>query len=218
MIKSEFQDSQRESEMRQLFGLSKDKTEGRSGTDAFLQLDGKLYLFELKSTSKESVTTARDFGPDHIKKWKDKHWIFGFYKNESVIFKYLSPSDMDPWIREKEYYIAPDFALSNIIPSKLELPDLHEILGSKPTYTLDDAKRIQKDQYSIKKYRELMDTTNGYTPDTMLVILRDRAAYISKRGSTLNNPHIPGKYFSNFPIIDNDHVETLKRLVKEAVT
>ena len=81
MIKSEFQDSQRESEMRQLFGLSKDKTEGRSGTDAFLQLDGKLYLFELKSTSKESVTTARDFGPDHIKKWKDKHWIFGFYKS-----------------------------------------------------------------------------------------------------------------------------------------
>jgi hypothetical protein len=218
MADNVFQDDQREREMRQIFGLTKDETEGRSGIDAYLQLDGKLYPFELKTTSKGSVTTVRDFGHEHIRKWKNKHWLIGFYKNNSVTFKYGSPKSMDLWIREKEDYISPDFALSDIIRSKMELPDLYKILGEKPQYTLDDAKRIQKKQYSSEKYRDLMDTVNGYTPNAMLNILRDRAAYIIERGSTLNNPHIPESYFFNFPIIDSDHVQTLKRLVKEAIS
>jgi hypothetical protein len=98
------------------------------------------------------------------------------------------------------------------------MSDLHSILGAKKSYSLDDAKRIQKKQYSVEKYRSLMDLPNGYTPDAMLMILRDRAAYITERGSTLNNPHIPESYFINFPIIEKDHALTLRQLVRETLS
>lgn len=217
MADSSFQDDQREREMRELFGLIKDETEGRSGIDAYLSLDGKLHPFELKTTSKGSVTTVRDFGHEHIRKWKNKHWLIGFYKNGSVTFKYGSPEKMNRWIKEKEDYISPDFALSDILRHKLELCDLHSILGKKDAYSLEDAKRIQKKQYTAEKYRALMDLRGGYTPEAMLKILCDRAAYIIERGSTLNNPHIPESYFVDFPVIDSNHAETLKQLVTAAL-
>ena len=42
-----FQDDDREEAMITLFDLYKDQTEGRSGVDAFLKLDGKTIPFEL---------------------------------------------------------------------------------------------------------------------------------------------------------------------------
>ena len=75
-----FQDDDRENSMRELFELYKDDNEGRSGIDAFLDFEGKTIPFELKTTSQGSVTTAIDFGPDHIEKWKDKHWLIVFFK------------------------------------------------------------------------------------------------------------------------------------------
>lgn len=219
MSKSNFQDDGREEEMRVLFGLYKDKSEGRSGIDAYLKLDGKLIPFELKTTSdrNRSVTTVRDFGPDHIKKWIGKHWLFGFYSTEGVIFKYGSPERMAPWINEKAAYIAPDFKISELTSTLLTLQDLHQILPEKEVYTLDDARNIQKRQYSIEKYRDLMDMSNGYSPGRMLTILQDRASYLVERGSTLNNPHIPGSYFNDWEEIITDHKKTLRRLVKQEV-
>lgn len=41
--------------MRELFDLHKDESEGRSGTDAYLSLSGRVIPFELKTTSKGSV-------------------------------------------------------------------------------------------------------------------------------------------------------------------
>ena len=217
MADSSFQDDQREHEMRELFGLIKGEAEGRSGIDAYLDLGSDLHPFELKTTSNGSVTTVRDFGHEHIRKWKNKHWLIGFYKNGTVAYKYGSPANMSGWIKEKEEYIAPDFALSDILRHKLDICDLHTILGEKSVYTLEDARRIQKKQYSAEKYRALMDQRGGYTPDTMLKILCDRAAYIIQRGSTLNNPHIPESYFREFPVINNNHIETLKQLVRAAI-
>ena len=52
-----FQDDDREEAMIALFDFYKDETEGRSGVDAFLKLDGKTIPFELKTTSKGSVET-----------------------------------------------------------------------------------------------------------------------------------------------------------------
>jgi penicillin-binding protein-related factor A (putative recombinase) len=72
---SNFQDDDRENSMISLFNLYKDESEGRSGVDAFLDFNGKAIPFELKTTSQGSVTTVRDFGPDHIEKWKNKHWL-----------------------------------------------------------------------------------------------------------------------------------------------
>ena len=78
-----FQDDTREKKMRDLFNLV--DVPGRSETDAVLELDefGRVE-FELKSTSdpRGRVTTVRDFGPDHIEKWKNKHiHLHLFYRN-----------------------------------------------------------------------------------------------------------------------------------------
>ncbi len=74
------QDDSRENELIQLFNLERPVNLTRSGTDAILSLNSLKIPFELKSTTKTSVTTVRDFGPEHIKKWRGKHWLFGFYE------------------------------------------------------------------------------------------------------------------------------------------
>jgi len=172
--------------------------------------------FELKTTSTGSVTTVRDFGPDHIKKWKGKHWLIGVYdaRGKPKYFLYGSPDAMKPWIYEKADYVKPDFELSEIISDKLSLEDLYSILGKKEKYTLKDAQLLQKKQYSKEKYLKMMDVKGGYTPKKMLQILKDRSEYLMKRGSTLNNPHIPALYFDGWPKIKKDHAKTLRKMVK----
>lgn len=208
-----FQDDDRENAMRDLFGLYKDEAEGRSGTDAYLNLDGKIIPFELKTTSKGSVTTVRDFGPDHVAKWRDKHWLIGFFMSGREYYKYGSPAMMAPWIAKKEAYIAPDFALAELAPLNLNLQAMYKIVGKKKFYTYEDAKRIQKRQYSKTTYLALQDLESGYSPNRMLEIIRDRANYLMKRGSTLNNPHIPLSYFKNWLEITKDHAAILRQLV-----
>ena len=210
-----FQDDDRENAMRELFGLYKDDNEGRSGIDAFLNLEGKAVPFELKTTSQGSVTTVRDFGTDHIKKWKDKHWLIGFFLNDNEYYKYGSPTMMAPWINSKEQYISPDFKLANIVPAKITTEDMYEILGQKESYTYGDAKSIQKMQYKKEKYMRLQDLESGYSPTRMLEIIKDRANYLIKRGSTLNNPHIPFSYFQGWVEITGNHAKQLRSMVKK---
>lgn len=210
-----FQDDQREEETRKLFELKKGENEGRIGVDAFLQKDGKTIEFELKTTSTGSVTTVRDFGPDHIEKWKGKHWLIGVYaKGKPKYFLYGSPDDMKAWIDEKASYVKPDFDLAKIISKKISLEDMYLILGKKEKYTLEDAQRLQKKQYTKEDYLKKMDVTDCYSPKRMLQILKDRSEYLMKRGSTLNNPHIPESYFKNWPRIENDHAKNLRKMLK----
>lgn len=217
MSKNYFQDDSREHKMIKLFGLVKDTSEGRSGIDAFLELEGNIIPFELKTTSIGSVTTVRDFGPDHIKKWQGKHWLFGFYQEKYVYYKYASPSMMKPWIEEKAEYIRPDFELADIVSKKLTLYDLYQICGKKNIYSYYDAKRIHKMQYKKDKYLALQDLKAGYSSNRMLEILRDRAKYLIERGSTLNNPHIPASYFSGWEEITDNHAIRLRNLVKKTL-
>lgn len=210
-----FQDDARENSMRELFKLEKDAAEGRSGIDAFLLLDGEYIPFELKTTSKGSVTTVRDFGPDHVKKWQDKHWLIGFFVGGREYYKYASPSQMEPWIRKKEEYIWPDFKLASLLPSKVTLEDMYEVLGVKSRYSFEDVKRLQKNQYKKEKYLALQDLESGYSAQRMLSIFQDRAKYLLERGSTLNNPHIPKSHFENCPEITQYHAQTLRSLVRE---
>lgn len=214
-----FQDDDREQEMIKLFDLIKDENEGRSGIDAFLRLDGINIPFELKTTSSKSssVTTVRDFGFDHIQKWQNKHWLFGFYKDDLTYYKYGSPALMRSWIKSKEDYIKPDFQLARIASKNLTLEDLYTVLGEKESYSLKDAKSIQKRQYSSEKYLELQDIANGYGKDRMLSILKDRARYLMERGSTLNNPHIPGSYFEEWEKITENHAARLRELVRDYI-
>ena len=197
------QDDQREREMCQLIGLR--KGEGRSDVDAFLDFLAHGQNFsapiELKSTTRGSVSTARDVGPDHIAKWRARIWVFGFYDASGIELQgllTLGPDDMEGWIGKVESYIAPDFAIGRRIADKLNLEDLYIICGEKSKYSLSDAQALHKRQWNRDRYLSEMDDFEGYTPSKMLEILKLRARYLIQRGSTLNNPHIPRSFFSQF--------------------
>jgi hypothetical protein len=220
------QDDARENRMLDLFNLQRPANRVRHGTDAILQIEGRTLEFELKSvTTGGGLTTVRDFGPDHIAKWKNKHWLISVYQGSSLLYcKYGSPAAMAPWIEEKWRYIKADFDLAQHIPHLLSLSTMCSIIGSKEVYTIADAKKLHKAQYSAARYAELMDVseivggkekTIGYSPSRMLEILRDRARYVIERGSTLNNPHIPASYFAAWEEIKHDHAFRLRDLVKE---
>jgi len=215
------QDDAREVVQRELFGLTKPEGEGRGGIDAIMVLDDKSEIpFELKTTTNGSVTTVRDFGYDHIQKWKNKHWLISKYSQVGSQMEYSlygSPNAMSVWINEKEAYIAPDFELAKLVPNELKLEHLVAIVGEKEVYTLEDAKKLNKKQYKIAKYKELMDVEDGYSPDRMLEILKYRCKYLIERGSTLNNPHIPSSYFDGWERITENHSQRLKELVIQSL-
>lgn len=206
------QDDARENELIELFGLARPANASRGGLDAELVLDGVRYEFELKSTTNGSVTTVRDFGPDHIAKWRGKQWLIGVYDTRQQLQYCLhgTPTLMDPWIDEKAEYIRLDFRLATILPQRVVLADLHELLGRKEIYSLEDAQFIQKRQYTMGDYRAKMDRHGGYSPERMVEILSERSKYLIERGSTLNNPHIPASYFDGWPHIDANHAEALR--------
>ena len=212
------QDDIRELAQIELFGLEKPHGEGRSGIDAILKLDnGEEIPFELKSTTDGSVTTARDFGHDHIEKWRNKHFLISKFSKTGAAIEYTiygGPLKMEPWIKLKEDYIKPDYIISTLAPQQLGLSDLFAVVGEKELYTLQDAKNLQKKQYSQVKYQELMDLEGGYSQGRMLAILKERCEYLLKRGSTLNNPHISKKYFEDWDQITSNHTAELKRLVE----
>lgn len=214
------QDDAREDEQRKLFGLLKPEGEGRSGIDAILKLGKQSIPFELKTTTNGSVTTVRDFGYDHILKWKDKHWLISKYSVDGSKMEYSlygSPQLMSKWIDEKEAYIKPDFELAKIAPDNLTLNHLYQIVGKKQVYSLDDARKLNKKQYRIAEYKSLMDVNNGYSPEKMLGILKSRCKYLIERGSTLNNPHIPASYFKGWERITANHSKKLIELVNQSL-
>lgn len=214
------QDDRRENELMTLFKLQKPVNATRSGTDAVLYFNERYIPFELKSTTSYSVTTVRDFGLSHIQKWQGKHWLFGFYSKDGTTLNYClygSPQAMEKWISEKEAYILPDYKLAQLAPELLTINVLYEILGQKQVYTLEDARRLQKKQYTIEQYRNQMDLTQGYSPERMLSILQDRCRYLIERGSTLNNPHIPASYFQGWKPITENHAPRLRKLVAAAL-
>ncbi len=211
-----FQDDGRENEAISLFALDKDDAENRQGIDAFLSLDGQQIPFELKSSSKDNVTTVRDFGPDHVSKWKNKHWLFGFYKSKKLsYFLYGSPSMMSKWIEDKWNYVKPDFDFSELIADSVTIEHLHKILKKKTKYTLGDAISLQKKQLVKQEYLDLMDMDNGYSANCMLNLLKQRATYLMSRGSTLNNPHIPKCYFEGWEKITDNHAARLRAMVND---
>jgi len=181
-VAGNFQDDDREEAMRELFKLYKDANEGRGGVDAHLDFEGEKLPFELKTTSNGSVTTVRDFGPDHIEKWKNKHWLIGFFIKGREFYHYASPLMMAKWIDDKEAYIRPDFLLADLASKTLTSNDLYQVMEKKAVYTYKDAKSIQKKQYKKEKYIALQDSGEGYSAERMLEILKDRTKYLVERG------------------------------------
>jgi hypothetical protein len=209
------QDDERERELVRLFNLFWDPAHERAGTDAHLEvtLDQRRFRVdvEVKSTTGETVSTARDVGMDHIRKWRGKFFVIGYYTRDARRPELrhcvcLSPSDMEPWIRSIEEKIRPDFELAARSAKHLTDDDLFAICGRKSAYTIDDAKRLHKNQWSARQYRESCDQEFDGKPlisaRRMLEILRLRLKYISERGATLNNPHITKQHLRQFANTD----------------
>jgi hypothetical protein len=214
------QDDVRENQLVGLFNLERPKNRVRHGTDAILKIGGKTLEFELKSvtTTKGGLSTVRDLGRDHIEKWRNKHWIIAFYTaSELIKCKYVPPDGMAGWIKEKWNYIKADFRIAECVPPLITLEAMTHVIGKKSAYSLTDAKRLHKNQYSIQQYKDRMDLPGGYSPERMLEIFRDRATYLIQRGSTLNNPHIPIQFFEPFPAIERNHAVKLRELVRKCL-
>jgi hypothetical protein len=227
------QDDAREQELVREFNLCWDPDHQRSGVDATLEiaLSGRTFRIdvEVKSTTRKGVSTARDVGIDHIRRWRRMFFVIGTYKKRGhrLALEHslcLTPLDLESWIAGIESYIAPDFQLAQRASEKLDLSDLFAICGSLSTYSIDDARKLHKRQWTAKQYKSAADRMVDGEPrisqQKMLEILRLRSAYIAKRGATLNNPHIPLTYLERFKGTDRivtlgSSAETIRRLAKE---
>ena len=205
------QDNERERELVRLFNLKWDASHQRSGVDAFLDVRTEAGLLrfevEVKSTTGQTVSTARDVGMDHIQKWRTKIFVIGFYSRaagrpELNTCLCLTPGDMEPWIVSIEQKIMPDFQIAKLASKRLSLDDVFAVCGKKAHYTIADAKRLHKLQWTVGQYQEaedvVVDGKRRISPGRMLDIFRLRAKYIAERGATLNNPHIPKAHLQLF--------------------
>lgn len=215
------QDDAREREMILMFNLSVPADRTRGGLDAELEIDGHGRLpFELKSTTKNSISTVRDLGPEHIAKWKNLHWLFAFYESDGATLRYCyyaSPADMADWVNGKESYVLPDYILANAVPAKIDDSDLSRIVGDSDRFSKAEAERIMKKQWTADQYKTNADLPGGmFSREAMLTMLQARCEYVIRRGATLNNPHIPEKYLRDrLEPIFKDHASTVRRLVSE---
>jgi hypothetical protein len=210
------QDDVRENRLVDLFNLTRPPNRSRADTDAILTIDGHQIQFELKSvTTGKNVSTVRDLGPGHIAKWQGKHWVIAIYDQLDLLYcKYGSPDAMKPWIDATWAYIKPDWEMAGLVPELITAEVMFRIIGQQDLYTYEDARRLQKNQYSAADYRARMDRPEGYSQIRMLEIFRDRARYVIARGATLNNRHIQAAVFAGWPTIETDHARRLRALVR----
>lgn len=205
------QDDERERELVRVFNLAWDPAHQRAGVDAMLDIaiDGRVFRIdiEVKSTTGDTVSTARDVGVEHIQRWRRMLFVIGFYTKEARRPELrrclcLTPLDMEPWIASVESKILIDFKIAARASKQLGLDDLFDVCGEQNTYSLEDAKRLHKQQWSAAEYQAALDTVEAGIPrisqTKMLVILQLRAQYIAERGATLNNPHITKVHLRRF--------------------
>ena len=205
------QDDERERELVRMFNLDWNPAHQRAGVDALLDLNVDSQPcrieVEVKSTTGRTVSTARDVGVDHIEKWRRKLFVIGFYSKEArrpelLHCLCLTPLDMEPWIAAVEAKILIDFKLAALSSRRLTLSDLFELCGEKTAYTVEDAKRLHKQQWTAREYSAALDMLVDGEPRIsqarMLAILQLRSQYIAERGATLNNPHVTKAHLDRF--------------------
>lgn len=229
------QDDERERELVRVFNLDWDSAHQRGGVDALLdvKIDDKIYQFEVevKSTTGKTVSTARDVGMDHIQKWRKKLFVIGYYSKvagrpELKSCLCLTPMDMEPWIASIEEKISTDFKIALRASRTLTTLDLFDVCGEKDSYSIEDAKRLHKMQWSNDEYQAALDITdngrNRISQNNMLNILQLRAKYIAERGATLNNPHITKTHLTTFlgtnrVVADSSWAESIRKVAREFI-
>jgi hypothetical protein len=109
------QDNRREDELIRLFNLQPGEN-NRIGVDAYDVLGNP---FELKTTSKGGVSTARDLGPAHIDKWERRFWLIATFKNHTggaFVFErffFFSRHHMSGWYEKMRQDFAADISLTD---------------------------------------------------------------------------------------------------------
>lgn len=205
------QDDARERELVRMFNLGWNPAHQRAGVDAMLDVvvEGRAVRLEVevKSTTGSTVSTARDVSMEHIRKWRRKLFVIGFYSRQAgrpelLSSMCLTPPDMEPWIASIEAKIAIDHKLAAIASRRLTMEDLWDVCGRRENYSLHDAKRLYRQQWSAEQYAAAADiVADGQlriSPAKMLEILQLRTRYIAERGATLNNPHITKAHLNSF--------------------
>jgi hypothetical protein len=125
---------------------------------------------------------------------------------------------MAAWVAEKEEYVRLDFALAAEVPPLISDDVLTALLGNEQAFDLTAAQSIMKKQWRKDEYLASADMPNGaYSRDRMRALLQERCNYLIRRGSTLNNPHIPESYLIELGLeqIVKDHAATLRRHARE---
>ena len=205
------QDDERERELVRMFNLAWDPDHQRAGVDALLEVavDGRTFRFEVevKSTTGDTVSTARDVGMEHIQRWRRMLFVIGFYSKEARRPELqrclcLTPVDMEPWIASIESKILNDFKIAARASRRLRLDDLFDVCGEQSSYLIEDARRLHRQQWSTLQYEGALDTSEGgearISQAKMLEILQLRSRYVAERGATLNNPHVTKSHLRPF--------------------
>ena len=96
------QDDVREDVLIAQFGLIKYSIHSRGVCDA---TDHNHNKYELKSTTTNTVSTARDFSDKHIARWRSQYFIIGQWIESNQSYSkiyFLSPVHMEEWIQTIE--------------------------------------------------------------------------------------------------------------------
>jgi hypothetical protein len=206
------QDDERERELVRLFNLAWDPGHQRSGVDAILWLAHRgrelAIEVEVKSTTKDTVSTARDVGMDHVRRWRRKLFVIGFYSRDARRPELqrclcLTPLDMADWIDGIAVKVELDDRIAQRSRAALGLADLYAVCGERSAYPVSTARTILRQQWTAQRYADAADAVDEHgelalSPAAMLEVLRERALYIAKRGATLNNPHITSRHLARF--------------------
>lgn len=206
------QDDIREKELITLFALT--PVIGRMGIDAELNINNEIFQFEVKSTTGNRVSTARDIDLNLIERWLPQHWIIGFYNQQQKLeyCVHATPEHMRPWIISKEKILQQRRKLFDSLLQKVDVNLLNEILGEKESYNDRDVKII----LSTTRYpKELLRKNEVYTKEDMVKILKFYYEKMCNRGTTMNNPHINNSYFNNLTHITSNHASYLKHKLLE---
>jgi hypothetical protein len=210
------QDDAREIELVKLFKLKQHINRKRHELDAFLEYAGNDYKFELKSTTVINVSTASPLTLNHIRRWRDYHWIIGIYNSKYKLeYCYFGfPEDMKEWLDFWENDILRGIKISNLLIEKIDKKMVKEIFGNKKIFTKEDLFPQMKNTFTKEEYEILKDESDGYSLDRTLEMFKESNKKYLYSGSNINNPKIPKNVYSKWNLITGNYDKELRNLIK----
>lgn len=207
------QDDARERAMVGALNLRTRPDRQRQGEDGYMDVKIKGHsrrlLFECKSAPEtEAFSTGRDTGLRKLNEWSSYHFIFGWFiarDNIPIRMWYGSPRMMHDWIEEEKEYLRSDLILSDVVPAKVDDAVVTALFGEGAQFTYDQMYKVMKAQWEgrghpnyYKEYADIRKSRrtaeNLYSREVALKATQERVDYLLRRGSTVNNRHIPRRY------------------------